>query len=82
LEDEAAPVGTIPLLTKVLENGNLVHPLPTINEIRGRAMIELGKLPAEYKKRTGTETSPVRLSQRLSDLTKSLWQSHNGATKQ
>lgn len=82
LEDEAAPVGTIPLLTKVMENGTLVHPLPTINEIRERATIELGKLPAKYKELTGTETSPVRLSQRLSDLTNSLWQSHNGGTKQ
>jgi nicotinate phosphoribosyltransferase len=82
LEDEKAPNGTIPLLTKVLENGRLVYSLPKIDEIQEKARRGVASLPAKYKKLTGSETPPVRLSQRLSDLTDSLWKSHNTSTIQ
>jgi nicotinate phosphoribosyltransferase len=76
LDEESAPIGTIPILIKVLENGKLIYSQPTIGDIQERAKRDLSTLPAEYKKLEGSVTSPVKLSRRLSDLTNSVWKSH------
>jgi nicotinate phosphoribosyltransferase len=77
LEDEEAPVNTIPLLTKVMDKGQLVYSLPKLNVIQERAKEQLKTLPAKFKELTGSEGAPVKLSRRLEELTNSLWNSHS-----
>jgi nicotinate phosphoribosyltransferase len=76
LEDEEAPPGTTPLLTKVLRKGRLASKIPTINNIQERAKQQIAALPPKYKVLTGSEKPPVKLSRKLEQLANSLWTSH------
>ena len=60
-----------PLLVKVMEKGKITCKLPSLNEIRAKALDSLSKLPAEYKLLTNASTYPVELSQKLEDLIES-----------
>jgi nicotinate phosphoribosyltransferase len=60
-----------PLLAKVMEKGKITCKLPSLNEIRAKALDSLSKLPAEYKLLTNASTYPVELSQKLEDLIES-----------
>ena len=73
LEDEVPPGGTEPLLVKVMSHGRLVRAHPSLNKIRGIAMKDVGRLPARFKGLGSSEQPPVRLSQRLRELSESLW---------
>jgi len=61
-----------PLLTKVMEKGEITYDLPSLDEIRAAAAKNLSKLPAEYKKPTSAPAYPVELSKDLRTLIKTL----------
>jgi nicotinate phosphoribosyltransferase len=65
-------IGGEPLLIKVMENGKIIHDLPSLNEIRAAASENLSRLPERYKKLTDAPTYPVELSRALEDLIKKL----------
>ncbi len=79
LEDEKTPAGTKPLLKKILDGGKLIYTLPSIDKIRAKAIAEVGWLPAKYKVLKGSEQPPVKLSQKLEQLSQSLWSKRNHA---
>ena len=70
LEDEK--VNGEPLLVKVMEKGKIVYDLPSLEEIRKRALESLSKLPDKYKKLKGAPRYPVELSLGLKKLMKEL----------
>ncbi len=72
LEDEVLE-GAEPLLIKVLDHGKLLHKLPSLDKIRDRAMKDISRLPTKYKNLRASEEPPVRLSQKLEELSESLW---------
>jgi nicotinate phosphoribosyltransferase len=61
-----------PLLVKVMEKGEIICDLPSLDEIRATAAESLSKLPAQYKKLKDAPTYPVELSQDLENLIKNL----------
>jgi len=67
LADEPA-VGT-PLLVKVMEKGELVYQLPSLEEIRRVAKENLAKLPQKYHALSNAPAYPVKLSGKLAALT-------------
>jgi nicotinate phosphoribosyltransferase len=72
LSDEPA-VGA-PLLVKVIEKGKLVYCLPTLEEIRRTAAENISKLPSKYQALSNAPAYPVKLSQKLQDLTEKIKQ--------
>jgi nicotinate phosphoribosyltransferase len=70
LEDEK--INGEPLLVKVMEKGKIVYDLPSLEEIRKRALDNLEKLPEKYKRLRGAAKYPVRLSPKLSRLIREL----------
>lgn len=70
LEDEK--INGEPLLVKVMEKGNIIYDLPTLEEIRKRAAENLSKLPEKYKKLRGKARYPVELSPKLKRLIRNL----------
>jgi nicotinate phosphoribosyltransferase len=61
-----------PLLVKVVEKGEIIYDLPSLDEIRATAAESLSKLPGKYKKLTGAPAYPVELSQDLDVLIRKL----------
>jgi len=61
-----------PLLVNVMCNGKTTYSLPSLNQIKAYASENLSKLPEKYKSLTKAETYPVKLSQKLQTLTKTL----------
>ncbi|MBM4400669.1 MAG: nicotinate phosphoribosyltransferase [Crenarchaeota archaeon] len=61
-----------PLLVKVMEKGEIIYDLPSLDEIRATAAENLSKLPEKYKKLTNAPTYPVELSQDLEILIRKL----------
>ncbi|HUT16728.1 MAG TPA: nicotinate phosphoribosyltransferase [Acidobacteriota bacterium] len=61
-----------PLLVKVMEKGEIIYDLPSLDEIRATAAESLSKLPEKYKKLTGAPEYPVELSQDLKRLIRKL----------
>jgi nicotinate phosphoribosyltransferase len=57
-----------PLLVKVMEKGELVYSLPSIDEIRVKVVESLRKLPLQYQELMDASLYPVYLSQKLQDL--------------
>jgi nicotinate phosphoribosyltransferase len=72
LEDEK--MSGEPLLVKVMEKGKIACDLPSLEEIRKRALEDVLKLPEEYKKLKGAPRYPVRLSPKLKKSIKELTQ--------
>jgi len=54
-----------PLLVKVMEKGEIVYRLPTIEAIRERALENLSRLPEKYKRLRKAPRYPVELSPAL-----------------
>lgn len=77
LEDERRPLGTKPLLKKIIEGGKLIYKLPSIDKIRNMTITDVGRLPAKYKVLKGSEQPPVKLSLKLDQLSQSLWSNAN-----
>jgi nicotinate phosphoribosyltransferase len=63
-----------PLLVEVMEKGEIIYDLPSLDEIRAAAAENLSKLPAKYKELTGAPAYHVKLSQDLEKLIKNLEQ--------
>jgi len=61
-----------PLLVKVMNKGEIVYDLPTLEDVRKRALENLSKLPEEIKKLKKTKRYPVMLSPKLRKLLKEL----------
>jgi nicotinate phosphoribosyltransferase len=70
LEDEK--INGEPLLVKVMEKGKIVYDLPSLEEIRKRALDNLERLPEKYKRLRGAAKYPVRLSPKLRRLIREL----------
>ncbi len=68
LRSEASPPAGEALLTRVMEEGRITAPLPSLEEIRGRFREEFDRLPEQYKALRGTPDYPVRLSPGLAAL--------------
>ena len=56
------------LLVKVMEKGNLIHNMPSLQQIQKKAKQELSKLPMQYHTLTNAPVYPVELSQKLIGL--------------
>jgi hypothetical protein len=61
-----------PLLVKVMEKGEIIYDLPSLDEIRATAAESLSKLSGKYKKLTGAPAYSVELSQDLEVLIRKL----------
>jgi len=61
-----------PLLVKVIEKGEIVYHLPTLEAIRKRALENLSKLPEKYKRLRKAPRYPVELSQALKRMVNEL----------
>jgi len=61
-----------PLLIKVMEKGEIVYDLPSLEEIRKKALENLAKIPLKYKKLKNAPRYPVHLSLGLKRLMKDL----------
>jgi nicotinate phosphoribosyltransferase len=69
LRDDA-PDGAGPLLTPLMENGRLVGPMPTLEQIRQRFADNFTRLDDRYKRFTDPQPYPVVVSERLVALQK------------
>jgi nicotinate phosphoribosyltransferase len=61
-----------PLLVKVMEKGEIIYDLPSLDEIRANAAANLSKLPEKYQKLTKAPVYSVELSQDLEKLIRKL----------
>jgi nicotinate phosphoribosyltransferase len=61
-----------PLLVKVMEKGEIIYDLPSLDEIRATSAANLSKLPEKYKQLTNAPGYPVELSQDLEKLIRKL----------
>ena len=73
LASETPPRRMKPLLAEVMRGGHLTTTLPSLETIRKVAKEELDSLPNKYRRLRGSVKPPVRLSNNLERLTKSLW---------
>ena len=71
LQSETYP-GAETLLERVIENGELVRPLPSLVELQTRAAENLARLPARYRQLEASDLYPVKKSQALRDLLESV----------
>jgi nicotinate phosphoribosyltransferase len=69
---EKEKIGGEPLLIKVMEKGRILYHLPSLEEIRKKALENLSKMPPKYKKLKGAPRYPVHLSLGLKRLMKDL----------
>ena len=60
--------GSEPLLEKVMENGNVLNPHPTLEKIRERFKLNFSRLDETYKSIQAHKDYPVKLSSRLKKL--------------
>ncbi len=67
LRDEAADQGE-PLLEKVMENGEILRPHPTLQAIQAIFKKNFAALDNSYKSITEYKAYPVKLSKQLQDL--------------
>jgi nicotinate phosphoribosyltransferase len=65
---EAEAIGGERLLVKVLERGEIVYDVPTLEEIRDATLKNLSELPERYKKLTRAPSYPVELSRELNRI--------------
>ena len=61
-----------PLLVKVMEKGEIIYDLPSLDEIRATAAANLSKLPEKYKELTNAPEYLVELSRDLEKLIRKL----------
>ncbi|MCS7124510.1 MAG: nicotinate phosphoribosyltransferase [Candidatus Bathyarchaeota archaeon] len=69
---EGEKVGGEPLLVKVMEKGRVIYNLPSLEDIRKRALDNVARLPDKYKRLQKAAKYPVRLSPKLRRLIKEL----------
>lgn len=61
-----------PLLVKVMERGEIVYDMPTIEDIRKRALENVSRLPNKYKRLRKPSKYPVQLSPQLKKMVRGL----------
>jgi nicotinate phosphoribosyltransferase len=69
---EKEEIGGEPLLIKAMEKGRIVYDLPSLEDVRKRALENLSKVPQRYQKLKGAPRYPVHLSLGLKRLMKDL----------
>ncbi|HEY8490215.1 MAG TPA: nicotinate phosphoribosyltransferase [Dehalococcoidia bacterium] len=72
LADEPPPPGAEPLLQTVMEDGRLLAPHPPLTEVRDRCAAQVAALPAEVRRLRDAAPYPVRYSERLVSLQRTL----------
>jgi nicotinate phosphoribosyltransferase len=60
--DEATPPGAVTLLEPVMANGALLRPHPSLDEIRGRAAIQVASLPEPVRRLGDHAAYPIEIS--------------------
>jgi nicotinate phosphoribosyltransferase len=70
--DNEKMIGGEPLLIKVMERGELIYNLPSLEEIRKRASDNVSRLPEKYKKLKSAPRYKVELSRGLRRLMREL----------
>jgi nicotinate phosphoribosyltransferase len=68
LDDEQPAPGARALLQPVVRNGDLVSPLPSLQDVRECARAALSELPSAYRALTGAPAFPVRRSEKLQEM--------------
>jgi nicotinate phosphoribosyltransferase len=68
LDDEPAPPDARPLLEPAIRDGDICADLPSVLEIRSRALANVQALPARYRALTDPPPYPVRRSERIIEL--------------
>jgi nicotinate phosphoribosyltransferase len=71
LASESFP-GAEPLLQPVMEQGKLVRPLPSLEQIQKRTAANLARLPENYRRLQGSDIYPVAISDPLQSLLETL----------
>ncbi|MCX6711003.1 MAG: hypothetical protein NTZ02_02835, partial [Candidatus Woesearchaeota archaeon] len=71
LDDEKIE-GAHPLLMKIMEKGELIYDMPSLDEIRKYHLEQISKLPEKYKSLENSVEYPVELSPGLEVLTEKL----------
>jgi nicotinate phosphoribosyltransferase len=71
LDDEKIE-GAHPLLVKIMEKGELIYDMPSLDEIRKYHLGQISKLPEKYKSLENSVEYPVELSPGLEALTEKL----------
>jgi nicotinate phosphoribosyltransferase len=71
--DEEHVTNAKPLLTNIIHAGQIVAGLPSIEQSREYAKMEMTSLPRKYTELYGSVKPPVRLSPRLQHLTNTMW---------
>jgi len=79
MADEEPPSRSVALLEKIVDGGRLVYQFPRIEEVRRRALAEVGSLPSTAKKLRGCKAPKVRLSSRLKSIAQSLYVEHGAS---
>lgn len=69
---ESTPVGSMPLLRPVIQNGRLVKPLPEIRQARETAAQNLARLPESYREFRRSGGAPVTFSKEIRKLQETL----------
>ena len=64
--------GAETLLEPVIENGEMVRPLPPLEQVQARAAENLARLPARYRQLEASDLYPVEKSQALRNLLESV----------
>ena len=67
---------TEPLLHHVMQNGQVLHPLPSLKEISDYRMARLSRLAPEHKRFENPHIYKVGISSRLMELRNELKQQH------
>jgi nicotinate phosphoribosyltransferase len=73
LADEPAPLGSEPLLARVMADGRVIRP-DTMDAMRARCREALAALPPAFTDLQGSPDPPVRLTPRLDELRRAMFQ--------
>ncbi len=68
--------GSTPLMVPVMLKGEFVYEFPSVSRIREHCLMELERLPERYKRLTGADAYPVKLSERLARLRDDLYEAY------
>jgi nicotinate phosphoribosyltransferase len=63
-----------PLLLQVIKHGDVIYDIPQLSEVRQRTFANVSRLPPQFRDLRGSHPAPVILSDRLQQLSESLWE--------
>ncbi len=76
LASENQPQEGTPLLRQVMNNGELIGDLPTVNKLRENCLVNCQKIPLRLKSLSEVEIPPLHLSESLLAVTNGLLKKH------